>query len=134
MSDPAVLVAIREKLEGIAGLPSIIWPNGAITVQPPYLIFDNGIQFGTVLTTDGLEAFDIRPQVSLMVEANTYTTVGDNFLWTIAQNFKVGTKIRNDANAIIAECLQTPVPDNGFPDNGGFRRNMILRIASYQKI
>lgn len=134
MSDPAVLVAVREKLEGIAGLPNIVWPNQAITVSAPYLIFDNGIQAGSIISIDGQEAFDLRPQVSLMVEADTYTSAGDAVLWSIAQAFKAGTKIRNDAGDIIASCQQTPVPDNGAPDNGGFRRNMILRIASYQQI
>lgn len=133
MSNPAVLVAVRKKLSEISGLPQVIWPNEAKAVTAPFLIFDSGIQAGRVLTVDGIEAFDLRPQVSLMVEQNTYTSAGDAILWTIAQAFKVGTKIRDDGDNIIAECSQTPVPDNGAPDGGFFRRNMILRIASYQQ-
>lgn len=134
MSNPAILVRVREILEGIAGLPEIIWPNQAKRVSTPYLIFDNGIQTASRITIDGEEAFELRPQVSLMTEANTFTSEGDALLWDIARAFKINTKIRNSGGDIIAECLQTPVPDNGFPDNGGFRRNMVLRIVSYQKI
>ena len=133
MSNPAVLVAVRETLAGIAGLPDIVWPNEAKKIDAPFLIFDNGVASGTVLTVDGIEAFDLRPQVSLMTELNTFTNAGDAVLWSIAQAFKVGTKI-TQGGTVVAECVQTPVPDNGVPDGGYFRRNMILRIASYQQI
>lgn len=134
MSDPVVLEAIREKLHGIAGLPTIIWPNQAANTNAPFLVFDSGAPPRvSSITIDGQEAFEIRPQVSLLVEQNTFTSAGDQILWDIAQAFKVNTKIYHNGQD-VAVCLNTPVADGGRPDDGLFRRDMILRIASYQQI
>ena len=133
MSDPAVIVAIREHLLAIPGRPAVIMPNEALRVSVPFLTFDNGPLFGTPLTIDGEEAFDIRPNVALHVEPNTFTASGDAVLWSIAQAFKIGTRIFSGSTE-VARCLQTPVADGGELSGGLFRRNMILRIASYQQI
>jgi hypothetical protein len=134
MSDPAVLIAVRAKLAGIPGLPPIIWPNEEIRTPAPFLIFDNGPMVGTPITIDGEERFEFRPQVSLMVDAGTFTASGDATLWAIAQAFKFATRIDDGAGSFIARCLQTPVPDNGRPDGAYYRRDMALRIASDQQI
>lgn len=134
MSDPAVMVAIRQKLAGVAGIPTIIWPNEAKAVTPPYVVFDAGFPpLVATLTIDGQEAFEIRPQVSLLEVPNTFTATGDATLWAIAQAFSIGTRIFSGLTE-VGQSLQTPVADGGRPDNGLFRRDMILRIASYQQI
>lgn len=133
MSDPAVIIAIRQTLQAIPGLPTIIMPNQAVRVSAPFLTFDNGVPFNTPLTIDGEEFFDIRPNVALHTEPNTGTKAGDATLWAIAQAFKIGTRIFS-GNAEVARCLQTPVADGGELQGGLYRRNMILRIASYQTI
>lgn len=133
MSNPNVLVAIRAHLAAVSGLPEIIWPNEAKAVATPFLTFDNGPQFGTPLTIDGHEAFELRPNIAFHVEQGTYTSEGDAVLWSIAQAFKIGTRIFSGGSE-VAQCLQTPVPDGGEPFEGMFRRNLILRIASYQTI
>lgn len=133
MSDPAVLAAIRAHLEAIAGLPTIIWPNESKKVPAPFLTFDNGPQNLNPITIDGEERVELRPQVSLHEEVGTYTADGDVHLWAIAQAFKFNTDILSGATK-LAQCLQTPVPDNGESHDGIFRRNMTLRVVTYQTL
>lgn len=134
MSNPAALVAIRKRLSEIAGIPTIIWPNEAKAVDPPFLTFDNGPQTARALTLDGEEAFELRPFLSLYVEPNTFTSAGDLVLWDIAQSFKMNTLITDGGGQRLGICLRTPVPDGGAPENGLFRRNMTLQVASYQTV
>ncbi|WP_226780344.1 DUF4128 domain-containing protein [Oceaniglobus trochenteri] len=133
MSNPAVMVAVRAHMAAITGLPSIVWPNEEIRVQPPFLIWDDGPTVGRPITIDGEERFEFRPQVSLMVQPGSFTATGDAILRDIAQAFKWNTKITS-GGAFVAYCLQTPTADNGRPDGGYFRRDMTLRIASDQQI
>lgn len=132
MADPAILVAARAKLATIADLPPVVWPNEEIKYQPPFLIWDNGPIVGTPITLDGLELFEFRPQVSLLVESGTFTADGDAVLWSIAQEFKINTRFEY-GGAHMARCMQTPVPDNGRPDKGFYRRDMTLRIAAFHQ-
>lgn len=133
MSNPAVIVAIRDHLLAVPGLPDIIMPNDAKRVDTPFLTFDNGPIFNTPLHIDGEEFFDMRPNVAMHEEAGKFTHEGDAALWAVAQAFKIGTRIFLGTTE-VARCLQTPVADSGQVQGGIFRRNMILRIASYQNI
>lgn len=134
MSNPAVFSAIASHFEAIDSLPSIVWPNQEITAQPPYLIWDDGIQDGTPITIDGEERFEYRPQVSMMVEMGAGTTATDATFWAISQAFKHGTRIEGTDGSYVAQSIQTPTPDGGYPDDHLYRRNMTLRIVSHQKI
>lgn len=133
MSDPVVMVAVREALSAISGLPKVYWPNEELGARAPFLIFDTGPTTGTPITLSGQERFEFRPQVSYMARLGDYTADSDAALWAVAQAFKFGTKIYSDG-VQVAYCLQTPVADGGFPDGSFYRRNMTLRIASDQQI
>ncbi len=137
MSDPAVLIAIRDHLAAVAGVPDIFWPNEASSelkpATPPFITFDNGTQAVRRLTLNGKEWFDIRPNVAVHVCSGDGTVESDAIFWGIAQAFKVDTRIYIGAIE-VARCMQTPVPDAGFHEGGIYRRNMILRIASYQRV
>lgn len=133
MSDPAVLIAVRDHLSAIADLPAISWPNSALPENPPFLIFDNGPAFGRPITIDGEERFEFRPLVSYMERQGDYTFASDAALFKIAQAFSFATKIMSGSSE-VAHCLQTPVADNGYHDGTYYRRTMTLQIASYQQI
>ena len=133
MSDPAVIIVIREHLLAVPGIPTVIMPNDRVRVSAPYLTFDDGVTQNTPLTIDGEEAFEIRPNIALHTEPSRGTQSGSNVLWDIAQAFKIDTPILSGGQR-VAQCLQTPVPDGGELQGGLWRRNMILRIASYQTI
>lgn len=133
MSDPAVLIAVRDHLAATPGLPAISWPNSVLPTAAPFLIFDNGPTTGRPYTTDGEERFEFRPVVSYMAAFGEYTAAGDAALYAIAQAFKFNTSIL--AGGIkVGYSLQTPVAEGGFTDGTYFRRTMTLRIASHQKI
>lgn len=130
MSNPAIMSAISEHFMDISGLPPVVWPNQEITLQPPFIIWDDGFNRVEPITIDGEERFEYRPQVSLMVELGTHTSASDTVLWSIAQAFKFGTKIASPSGEYIAYCPSTPVASNGRADGALFRTDMELRIFS----
>lgn len=133
MSDAVVMLAVRLHLQQIPDLPPIYWPNQSIDgATTPYLIFDEGSDTGQTITTDGEERFELRPQVSLMLEKGLGTTERDTYLEPIKQAFKVNTDIM-DQGVAVARSLRTPSIPNGRPDAGMFRTDMILRIETFQQ-
>lgn len=133
MTVPAVLVAVRETLLGVSGLPTIIWPNEAAKVDPPYLTFDNGPLFSTPVTIDGEERFEFRPLVSIRIAGNTFTAAADVYIAAIQSAFKIGTIIE-DGGSEIGRCDRTPLPDGGRPEDGLWRIDMTLRVSSHQRL
>ncbi len=134
MIAPTTKTLVKKLLSETVTPVMIRWPNQSGNLPSPLVVFDHGVQFGTVLTTDGREAVDWRPQVSVLTDQGKFDTESENLLFSVASAFKVGTKIRDGNDLIVAECPATPVPQSGRPDGGHYRRDMILRIAVYQKL
>lgn len=134
MTVPAVLVAVRKKLADTSGLPTVIWPNEAADVAPPFLTFANGPMLGQAVTLDGHERFLFRPVVSILVAANTFTAAADTYAAAIQAAFKVHTRLFTEAGAEIGRCDRTPEPDGGSPDGNLWRVNLTLRVSSHQQL
>jgi len=133
MIDPVAINAVREYLSAIPGLPTIIWPNEAVDISPPFLTFDFGVETGETVTLDGLERIVWRPVIKSFVEAGTFTAAQDDILWPIALAFKINTWISSSGTQ-YALSLRTPEVQNGANDGVLFSRDLILRLAVNQKL
>ena len=135
MSNPAVLVALRAQLQAIPGLPTMCLPNEAVSgVSVPYLLFDEGIENVTQITIDGEELFELRPQVSIMVEPGDFTNGRDAIGWPIKQAFKTGTDIMSGGTK-VGYMRETPVYRGApRPDSGLYRSDLGFRVVSFQRV
>lgn len=133
MSNPSVLIALRKLLSEIPGLPDIVWPNQEISVAAPYLIFDDGIEAGAPVTVDGMDRIELSPQISSVVQAGAFTAGQDATLWTISQALKAGTQLTDDSGVVLGIIAQNPTTDSGYPDKHGYRRNLSIRIRTFQE-
>lgn len=132
IDDGTLMLGVRFILNSTPTIPAVLWPNTAVKLAAPFLVYSNGFSSAAqTYTLDGHQVIDVFPLISIMDEVNVGTTETDRLVGLLCEAFKATTPIRHPISGdFLGEVVASPTPDGARRDGKHYRTDLTIPIRA----